>query len=307
MLDAPRHIVGARQPSPRVPASLQPTRLSVTEAETLLRDPYAIFARKVLGLDALEPLGLDFDPGLQGSLWHEAIEAFTRSHPAALPPAAYEDLLAIGRELLGEHMRDPRIEGFVWPRFKRAARWFLDWERGRRGDIAAIAAETPAMRDIPLGDTTIVHLTARPDRVERRHDGTLAIVDFKTGTVPSQRDVLDGFSPQLTLEAAIIGNGGMPDVPAASVRELLHVRLTGGAEAGKATAVKPRDGGFPSVDALAEAHFAGLADVLRSYRRGERGFTAHPFPGKAPVFSAYGHLARVAEWADDSAPEGEAP
>jgi ATP-dependent helicase/nuclease subunit B len=305
MLDAPGALAPVPRPSPFVPAQIQPRQLSVTAAETLLRDPYAIFARHVLGLDKLEPIGLAFDPRLQGTIWHAAFAGFVNAFPRSLPPNAADELMRIGRDLLDPHMSDPQVAGFVWPRFQRAAHWFVAFERGRRADIERITVETRSALEMPLADGETFRLTARPDRVERLRDGTLAIVDFKTGSAPKLRDVLSGFSPQLTLEAAILRAGGMPDMPAGVISELCHVALSGGNPAGKEQPVRLKDGAS-TLDELAAAHLAGLREVLNDYRQGRRGFASKPFPAHAPAFSDYDHLARFAEWSDEGVEEAEA-
>jgi ATP-dependent helicase/nuclease subunit B len=117
---------------------------------------------------------------------------------------------------------------------------------------------------------------------------------------------LSGFSPQLTLEAAILGQVGMAGWPAREVCELLYIKLTGGTEPGKENLIRPGDGGVPSIGDLAAHHLTGLRELLDAYRARRRGFTSRPFPVHAPTFSDYDHLARVAEWADEGASEAEA-
>ncbi|MFI4994457.1 MAG: double-strand break repair protein AddB [Hyphomicrobiales bacterium] len=306
MLDDPGPLAPVPRPSPVVKAHLQPRRLSVTSVETLLRDPYAVFAHHVLGLDKLDPIGLAFDPRLQGSVWHEALAGFVKAWPAALPANAAEELLRIGRELLEPHMHDPQVEGLVWPRFRRMALWYLDWEGRRRASIRRIAVETSSQLEIALEDGGAFSLTARPDRVEWLRDDTLAIVDFKTGSPPSNRDVLSGFSPQLTLEAAILAQGGMVGLPAGLIAELCHVALSGGNPPGKEQRIRLKDSGAATLGELAAAHLSGLRSVLNDYRKGRRGFASKPFSSHAPAFSDYDHLARFAEWSDESAEEDEA-
>jgi ATP-dependent helicase/nuclease subunit B len=306
MLDDPGPLAPVPRPSPVVKGHLQPRRLSVTSVETLLRDPYAVFARHVLGLDKLDPIGLAFDPRLQGSVWHEALAGFVKAWPSGLPANAAEELLRIGRELLEPHMHDPQVEGLVWPRFRRMALWYLDWEGRRRAGIRRIAVETSSQLEIALEDGAAFSLTARPDRVEWLRDGTLAIVDFKTGSPPSNRDVLSGFSPQLTLEAAILAQGGMAGLPAGLIAELCHVALSGGNPPGKEQRIRLKDSGAATLGELAAAHLSGLRSVLNDYRKGRRGFASKPFSSHAPAFSDYDHLARFAEWSDESAEEDEA-
>ncbi len=307
LLDDPGPIAPVPQPSPMVVARLQPLQLSVTAIETLLRDPYAIFARHVLGLDRLDPIGLAFDPRLQGTVWHAALADFTTVWPSALPRDALDEVLRIGRALISPHMQDPEVESFVWPRFRRAAQWYVEWERRRRGNISRILVETSSALALTLEDGAVFRLTARPDRVERLVDGTLAIVDFKTGSPPSHADVLSGFSPQLTLEAAILAEGGMESLPPGIISELCHVALSGGNPPGREQPVRLKEAHAVTLGEIAFAHLDGLRRVLGDYRRGQRGFSSKPFPSRMPAFSDYDHLARFAEWSDEGGEEAEAP
>ena len=305
MLDQAGAPVPVPRPAPLVPAALQPRRLSVTAIETLLRDPYAIFARHVLRLDKLEPAGMAFDPRRQGVIWHEAFATFVKRYPLAMPAQAIEAITEIGRELLAPYMEDPQVAGFIWPRFQRVARWFVEFERARRPQIAEITVETNSWLDLPLVNGESFRLTARPDRIERNRDTTLAIIDFKTGTPPKMIDVRSGFSPQLTLEAAILRGGGMPGVPGGVVSELSYVALSGGTPAGRKQAVDAKSANAATLDELAAAHLAGVIAVLNQYREGKRGFASKPFPGLAPAYGDYDHLARFAEWADEGGEDAE--
>ncbi len=94
----------------------------------------------------------------------------------------------------------PEARAFWWPRFQRIARWFAGWETRRRGSVAALDAEIGGKIDIPLGERVFT-LRARADRIERLADGRYAILDYKTGPVPTEKQVRIGLSPQLTLEA----------------------------------------------------------------------------------------------------------
>ena len=125
-------------------------------------------------------------------------------------------------------MERPEARALWWPRFQRIATWFADWETARRDHIAAIEAEIRGEIAIPLDNARTFMLSARADRIERRHDGTFAILDYKTGQPPTGKQVRMGLSPQLTLEAAILREGGFADIPAgSSVGELAYVRLSG--------------------------------------------------------------------------------
>ena len=68
--------------------SLRPRRLSVTEIETWLRDPYAIHARHILKLVALRPLDEATDAADYGSLVHDGLHRFLHEAGALWPSDA---------------------------------------------------------------------------------------------------------------------------------------------------------------------------------------------------------------------------
>jgi ATP-dependent helicase/nuclease subunit B len=288
-MDRPDQTRACPQPEPRPPVAARPRGLSVTEIETWMRDPYAIYARRVLRLEALEPL--DADPGAaeRGQLIHAALDAFVASHPGALPPDAARILREMGREAFGRWLQNPSIAAFWWPRFERIADWFLAQEAERRRTIRPLVTEVKGELVLhgPGGPFT---LRARADRIDRTPTGGLAIIDYKTGSLPTQTEIELGLSPQLPLEAAMAAQGGFRDVPAGAVDALEFWRLTGGDPAGT---IKPVEGA--PADLAAAAH-AGLLALIEAFDRETTPYWSQPRPGRAPRYSDYTHLARLAEW-----------
>jgi ATP-dependent helicase/nuclease subunit B len=172
--------------------ALRPKKLSATQIETLIRDPYAVYARNVLKLHPFESLaGL---PGAadRGNLVHDVLERFIAERPRGpFDDAAERRLLEIGRERFTDYADFPEIGMLWWPRFERIARWFVENERSRP-EIAERLVEQSGRWQV----TADFALTARADRLDRLADGTLAIVDYKTGRPPSNDEVLS-LSPQL--------------------------------------------------------------------------------------------------------------
>ena len=113
----------------------------MTEIETWMRDPYAIYARHILRLKPLDPIDAEPSAADRGIWVHRALERFVRAFPQDLPADALERLLAIGRQEFGPQMNRPAVGAFWWPRFERIARWFVDDERERRPLLAAVLAE----------------------------------------------------------------------------------------------------------------------------------------------------------------------
>ena len=97
----------------------------------------------------------------------------------------------------------------------------------------------------------------------------------------------------------------MPGVPGGVVSELSYVALSGGTPAGRKQAVDAKSANAATLDELAAAHLAGVIAVLNQYREGQRGFASKPFPGLAPAYGDYDHLARFAEWADEGGEDAE--
>ncbi len=309
LLDAPGPAAAATRPAPRPPAASVPRTLSVTEVETLVRDPYAIYARHVLGLDPLDPVGASPDAAVRGSLIHAILGQFAREAKTGFPADPQARLIEIGRKAFAdapELAGRPDVEAFWWPRFERIAAAVATWEVARRADGRTVEAEVwGALKiDIP-GDEQGFTLRGQADRIEVDPDDGYRIVDFKTGALPSAKQVKAGFAPQLTLEAAMAKAGVFEGVPGGgTARELLYVKLGGGSPALDDKPVRGVD-----ADALAADHVERLAVLMREFIAGERAFLSRPHVQFRKQRGAYDHLARVKEWsiagADEDADGGE--
>ncbi len=298
-LDRPARWLDTGPPAPCPPVAERPRELSVTAVETWMRDPYDLYARRILKLKALDPL--DADPGAAdlGKLVHGALEAYVRDHPHGPPENPEAALIACGRAVFEAEAAAPGVRAFWWPRFIRIAAWFAAREReGGAQNGWRRFAEVKGRLEIaaPGGDFI---LTAIADRIDVRPDGTLTILDYKTGTVPSAKEIGFGFAPQLPLEAAIAAAGGFDGVPAAPVAGLEHWRLRGAEPPGE---IKPLKG---DTGALAGDALVGLRHLIDEFDDPATPYLARPRPKWAGRYSDYGHLARLQEWAagDDGGEE----
>ncbi len=305
-LDRPMDVQHVKKPAPKPPREARPSALSVTDIENWLRDPYTIYAKHILRLRELDPVDLTPGAADRGIVIHGALSEFTKTFAAALPEDPEGALLAIGRRHFAALDDYPEARAFWWPRFQRIARWFAGWEAERRGKITALTAETGGRIEIPLGARTFT-LSARADRIERLADGGYAILDYKTGQVPTEKQVRVGISPQLTLEAAILRGGGFGDIGAGgSVAELVYVALKGREPAGDAKAIDFKEG---NADMHADRARAKLQSVAERFEDEQQPYRSLVLSMWKSRYGTYDHLARVNEWSirseDDDGVGGE--
>jgi ATP-dependent helicase/nuclease subunit B len=299
-LDAPEKVVPVAQPAPRPPRAVRPLKLSVTEIEDWLRDPYTIYARHILRLAPLDPVDMPLSAADRGSAIHETIGEFTQTFATSLPRDPAGVLRGIGQKYFAPLMQRPEARALWWPRFLRIAKWFSDWEIARRDHLAAIVAEIRGEMPISIDDERTFVLSARADRIERRRDGTFAILDYKTGQPPTGKQVRMGLSPQLTLEAAILRGGGFAGIAAAaSVSELTYVRLSGNNPPGKEQPLElkiKQSDEAQSPDEAADYARAQLETLIRKFDDESEPYISLNLSMWANRYGQYDDLARIKEW-----------
>ena len=299
-LDRPAKVEPIPQPAPKPPRATRPLKLSVTAIEDWLRDPYTIYAKYILKLQPLDPVDMPLSAADRGSAIHDALGEFTQTFSATLPDNPAQALRGIGEKYFAPLMERPEARALWWPRFQRVAAWFADWEIVRRGNVGAIAAEIGGEIPIALDDERIFVLSGRADRIERRHDGTFAILDYKTGQPPTGKQVRMGLSPQLTLEAAILREGGFADIPAgASVSELVYVRLSGNNPPGEQRTLElkiNKGDQAQSPDDAADYARQELEKLIRKFENEDQAYTSLNLSMWSNRYGTYDDLARIKEW-----------
>jgi ATP-dependent helicase/nuclease subunit B len=295
-LDRPAMPDRSVRPRPCPPLDVRPRRLSATRIETLIRDPYAIYAEYVLKLRPFEPLAKLPDARERGTLIHDILEDFVRARPGGpFDAAALEQLLEIGREAFDRHADFPEVTALWWPRFEKVARWFVATE----AELADVAERHVEGRG-EMAVTPDFTLSARADRLDVLSDGTLAIIDYKTGTPPSPKEVRT-LSPQLPLEALIARAGGFQDIAAIEPSRLIYYRLSGRGPGGEfhdrtGEPARGKSVGVSLPDMLASTE-QRLNALVAQFAAPDAEYLSRKIPKRGRVFVGdYDHLARVAEW-----------
>ena len=279
-------------PAPCPPLAARPRQLSVTQIETLLFDPYTIYARKVLNLPEWETVDASVSAAHRGSFLHGLFEQLIKDGNHLHDDIA-NALLGLAREAESRSAGGAAILQFWQARLEATALWFADYERNRRAQIAESHAEITGRWPLSI-DGAPFTLTAKADRIDRLKSGGYAIIDYKTGQPPSHSMIKKHLAVQMTLEAAMLADGAFAEngLPPGPVEALDYIKLSGRMPPGEVISVTPEA-------ELINGAIAMLHKLLAQYQNPDQPYFSHIRQRAQRFTSAYDHLARFAEWASD--------
>ena len=278
-LEAPQAAPPSIRPSVAPPVACRPESLSVTDIKHLIRDPYAIYAKRILDLKRLDSLTKSADAPLRGTVIHDLLEAFLQTGPWTNAEAAKATLLALAEERLQATVPWPAARRMWLARVVRFSEWFVTQEMVRQAQIVSTKTEIKGEIDLPELNFT---LRGTADRIDLLNDGTAHIYDYKTGKPPTQAQQLH-FDKQLLLEVEILRRGGFPG--------LGSLKVTGATYIGLDNAPTELPAPIDEADVWSD-----LSKLIRAYQSAEQGYAARRAMLKAEESSDYDHLARYGEW-----------
>jgi double-strand break repair protein AddB len=282
-------VPAALRPAPRPPLAARPLELPVTAIKTLIRDPYAIYAKYILRLRPLDPLRHRPDALTRGSVVHAILERFITERGPETQAEARARLLAIADTVLAEQAPWPAARTLWRARLDRAADAFLLREAGSDGQPILIETRG-GIALTALG----FHLTARPDRIDAYPDGSLHILDYKTGTPPTAKEQKH-FDKQLLLEAAMAERGAFGMIGARHVARISYIGLNAAAKV-ESTEITPE---------LLARVWGDLHRLVGQYLSPGQGYAARRAVFKTRFPGDYDHLARFGEWDMTHSPSPE--
>lgn len=291
LVDRTISVTPAHRPSPRPPVTARPKDISVTQIKTLIRDPYAIYARDVLGLRPLDALNAEADARLRGILFHEIMEQFSTNGPSPDDPSANKWLIECARSVLAKHCPWPAIRMLWQTRFEQLVDTFLTRNRSIQATTKAQFVE----QDGTLFSASVgVSLRARADRIDIDQDGTASIYDYKTGAAPSKKQQLY-FDKQLLLQAAMLERGAFGEVGAFRVSRAAFIELRGDVRMIEA----------PLTEMTPEGTWTGFEKLMAHWHDPAQGYSAAMALFKREDLGPYAQLSRYGEWllSDDICPE----
>jgi ATP-dependent helicase/nuclease subunit B len=279
-------------PCPRPAVENRPRRLNVTEIGTLMTDPYAVHARRVLSLSELAPLEQSADFKDYGTIVHDGLHHFLKTVGTDWPDGAAATLFAALERALRDAGVRPALITWWTPRLHLIAAWVDAEERRRRAALPVLALATEHRGEWVLpGPAGPFSLVGRADRIELRADGRITIIDYKTGSLPTKDDVGHGRAPQMLLEGAMVRHGAFGAAWQGEVGELTYWRLSGDHKAGESRPAQP--GSDNAIENLIDDAEAALVALVALFDDPETAYRATAPDGP---MHPYAQLARAAEW-----------
>lgn len=289
--------VRIEKPAPRPSRAQRAVRLSVTELDRLRADPFAFYAKRILQLRSLDPIDAEPSAAWRGNLVHEILELWHtqyRRDPVALVPRA--------NLFLAKANVHPLIKALWRPRLVAGLEWVVQRTLG-------LAEEGRVMIDAERSGSMVVDgvkITGKADRIDRMPDGTLAIVDYKTGKPPSAAQVETGFALQLGLLGLMAERGGFnedmaraPITGAASEFEYWSLIRSKYSDTGfgyvESPVLRPgKRSGLPA-EQIVPTSEQFLREALANWILGDAPFEAKLVPDHA-LYTEYDQLMRLGEW-----------
>ncbi|MCW1384831.1 double-strand break repair protein AddB [Novosphingobium sp. KCTC 2891] len=287
----------ATRPEPMPSAEQRKVAIAVTALDRLRGDPYQFYASAIMGLRSLDPLDADPTPAWRGTAVHKILEDW---HKAGAPPG---ELIPLAEKALAEMSAHPFMRALWQPRLLAALAWIeaeQDTLLGQGRQVIAFETKGEVLVDG-------VRIHGRADRIDRCGDGTLAVIDYKTGTPPSGRMVEQGFALQLGLIGLIAEMGGFMDVDG-TPNAFEYWSLARNKERGFGYRSEPvlegkKQSGIPREDFLPET-LRFLKEAIARWILGSDPFTARLNPD-LPGYSDYDQLMRLDEWQGRSLKGGQ--
>ncbi|WP_411839547.1 double-strand break repair protein AddB [Paracoccus sp. ME4] len=286
----PAQVAPAARPSP-IPPGRPFKDLPVTDVSLLIRDPYAVYAKRVLGLRPLPALRPQPDAALRGQTLHAIVEDLlkARPDPDMAPEALKAQFLKVTARKLAEDVPWPAARAFWQARIAGIADRIVADELARLAEGRPVIVENHGR--VALAGMDVV-LTAKPDRIDLLSDGQVMVYDYKSGTPPTDA-MIRHFDKQLMLEAAMARRGGFDALGPVDVAGIRYIQLGGEGR----TFARAHDPG------LEAETWDGFVRLMQAYLTGEAGFTAMRAPQLSAYAGDYDHLARYGEWALTDAAE----
>lgn len=273
----------APRPAPAPPVPARPPELPVTAISRLIRDPYEIYAKYVLGLRKLNSLHPSPDALLRGTVLHKVLEDFTKTD---LQPDPLAQLLQLADAHLAQQVPWPAARALMAARMRRAAPVFLRFHLAQPGQVA--------LQEMPgrlVFDSLGFTLKAKPDRIDIWPDGQAHVIDYKTGSPPTKGQQ-ESFDKQLLLQAVMVEDGAFEGLGPLPVARITYLGL----------GANPKLEVTEMTEDLCSTTRDAFQTLIRAYQHRDQGYAARRMLFRENEVTDYDHLSRYGEWSMQDMP-----
>ncbi len=287
LMDKPATYETPLRPAPTPPVEVRPTKLPVTQIEMWRRNPYAIYARYILKLYPLQVLEKETQTSDFGIYIHEILERFFKENPQSQDKNI---LLQTAKEVFHSKPLSETEIKIMLMKFSAIAD-FIIAQQMQPNTIQNSQTEEELEHTFDIQGIPFT-LYGTADRIDKLENNTFGILDYKTYTPPSKKEVIAGYSPQLSLEALLL-----KEQKSCAVSNLTYWYLSNKKNASKAIQITQTT---DETNEVIENTKKGLADMVIAFRNENTPYEVCPIPSQAPHYNDYAHLARMQEWATES-------
>ena len=263
------------RPSP-VSSSPLPKKISASDIELLMRNPYGFYIKHIMKISPVDIINPKPSVAQFGTLLHSIIQNFTNVNPYPINPL--KSFLHIAHTALSQYSNYPISK--LWSfKISAIAPIFIELHEARMAKASKILTEVSCTLPIPEINSS---LFARCDRIEFLADSSLAIIDLKTGSLPTQTDIKLGFSPQLLIQALTAEHTFRRTVSSLEYWQIKSSSIT-------EKIIRNTQ------DLIIEAR-TGLMSLLHELHNAPHHFPSHPCQKKSPKYNPFIDMERQQEW-----------
>ncbi len=256
--NSPQFTIKPTNPKPK--KILRPQKFSITEISKLIADPYFIYCKKILSLRKLDKIDYEPTHAEFGSFIHKALEEFIKNPQQQNFEEIFEKFFPAQEAKL-----------IWWPKFQNIFSDFL--EKNHEFLSCKSFVEKPV--ELRINDILI---RGKIDRIIFNQTGQAEIFDYKTGQIPSRKDVISGIEPQLTIAALAL-------LESCAITSINYWKLSQLSEG----EIKPISSNSQEIEFLASAAKYGLEKLFTYFENEENGYPAT----EEAKLNEYWHLSRI--------------
>ena len=271
---------------PRPSINLRPQKFSATGIKLLHDNPYNFYAKYILELRELSKINKI--KNMRGNFIHKVLEDFVKN---ATDKTDVQKLIHVSKNVL-QKMHLNESDFGLW--FFRLPRLLKFVTRNLDNDRKSFT-EIEGKINFEISPEKYIYLSSKADRIDVNSCGAVSIIDYKTGTVPSLKEVKNFDASQLPIEGLIYLKNGF-NIPIITNQKIESLSFWALNEPDRGGEIKIISNDYNEIEKLIESTIDELKKMLYAYNIDGIAYDYNP---KYKFDKSYAHLARKKEWSDD--------